>query len=224
MSAVDREVLRELGWRLRHHCAAQSVDPDALAEHIGTTPENFALTLGGSHKLPFSTVCAILDHLNLDWWQFYGTEFPHHRTVHEVPLDSDTWQAMASGVQPFDIRQDGDRYRAGDWLYVYERIDTTWTGRVLIMEVTYLLYLASLGLPAGYVAMALRPVEESQLSANTPPLTAAQQAELRIRLDAYANAPQDRRLWEEEEDSIPTPGREPPETLRNTYPHTRDNE
>jgi|HubBroStandDraft_6_1064221.scaffolds.fasta_scaffold495816_2 hypothetical protein len=104
MSAVDREALRELGWRLRHHCAAQSVDPNEVAEHIGVTSENFALALGGSHELLFSAICAILDRLNLDWWQFYGTEFPHHRTIHEVSLDSDAWLCGTLHNQAYVLR------------------------------------------------------------------------------------------------------------------------
>jgi putative addiction module component (TIGR02574 family) len=70
------------------------------------------------------------------------------------------------------------------------------------VEVRYLLYLASVGLPSGYVAIALQPVEVSRLTAEAPPLTSAQQAELRARLDAYANNPQDRRTWEEVADSF----------------------
>jgi putative addiction module component (TIGR02574 family) len=74
--------------------------------------------------------------------------------------------------------------------------------------VTYLLYMASVDLPPGYVAMALRPVDISRLSAAAPPLTEAQQAELRARLDAYATAPHERRTWDDVEDSISRQGRE----------------
>jgi hypothetical protein len=53
------------------------------------------------------------------------------------------------------------------------------------MEITYLLYLASVGLPSGYIAMALRPVEAPQSMEIGSLLTEAQQAEFQKRLDAY---------------------------------------
>lgn len=210
--ANRRAALRELGWRLQHHCAARDVKPDALAEQVGLQPDDFALALVGLYDLPFSTLSAILDLLDLEWEHLYGTEFPHRRAVHELTLDSDAWHAIESGTQPFDIRRDVERYRAGDWLHLYEKVDTAWTGRVLTMEITYLLYLASVGLPPGYVAMALRPVETSRLTTEASPLTEAQRAELRARLDAYARNPHDRRSWDDVEEMIAhRPSTDPPE-------------
>jgi hypothetical protein len=181
-----------------------------VAQKIGLSSDDFALTLVGAQDLPFSTVCAVLDQLNLTWGQLYGTEFPHRRTVHHLTLESDPWHAIESGVQPFEIRRDVEHYCAGDWLRLHEKIGTVWTGRVLTMEVSYLLYLASVDLPPGYVAMALRPVDVSRLAAEAPPLTVAQQAELRARLDAYAQNPDDRRPWADTEVRMTS---QPPEPL-----------
>ena len=210
ISPFRRDALQELGWRLQHHCTARSYDSDTVAHEIGLSPDDFAMTLVGAQDLPFSTVCALFDQLDLTWGQLYQTEFPQQRIVHNLTLESDPWHAIESGVQPFEIRRDVERYRAGDWLRLYEKIDTTWTGRVLTMEVSYLLYLASVDLPPGYVAMALRPVGVSRLAAEAPPLTVAQQAELRARLDAYANTPDDRRSWADAETRMTT---QPPEPL-----------
>lgn len=199
---ASRDALRDLGWRLQHHWAARSVDRDALAERVGLHPDDFALALVGGMDLPFATLSAILDRLDLEWRQLYGVELSAPRTVHELSLESDAWHAVESGVQPFDIRRDVERYRVGDWLRLYEKIDTRRTGRIITMEVTYLLYLASVGLPAGYIAMALRPVDVSQLTAEAPPLTEVQYTELRARLAAYAANPHDRYTWDEMMDSL----------------------
>lgn len=194
--------LRELGWRLQHHCAARGVDPEALAVEVGLAHDDLALAFVGGVDLPHSTLATLLDRLDLTWQQLYNRDLLSPRAVHHLSLESDTWQAIASGVQLFDIRRDVERYRVGDWLRLYEKLDTHWTERIITMEVRYLLYLASVGLPPGYVAMALQPVDVSRLTAEAPPLTAAQHAELRARLDAYANNPQDRRTWEDLEEHI----------------------
>lgn len=161
LSSSRQAALHNLGWRLLHHCAARAVDQDALAHRVGLAPDDFALALTGTYALSVPIISAILDELDLTWEQLYGSEIRSRHTIHHLTLDSNVWHAIESGLQPFDIRRDVERYRAGDRLRLYEKVDTAWTGRVLTMEITYVLYLASIGLPPGYVALALHPVEMS---------------------------------------------------------------
>lgn len=174
-------VLQDLGWRLEHHMAARALSPDAIAQAIDLDPEDFALALTGHHELPFSTICAVLNQLDLAWEELYGVDLLRLRRVHHLTLEQSAWHAMDAGIQLFDVRRDVERYRAGDWLCLWERLPTNMAGRILWMEVTYVLYLASVALVPGYVVMALRPLDAVEVSKEAPPLTVAQQDELRAR-------------------------------------------
>jgi hypothetical protein len=157
-------ILVDLGWRLQHCIAARDHNPDQVAERVGITSDDFALALSGHQDLPFSTVSLVLDVLDVEWWQLFGADMRHAPRVHDVTLDSDAWHAIQDGLQPFDLRRDVERYRVGDWLRLHEKLGRHRTGRVLTMEVTYIFYLASVGLPPGYVALALRPIKTVQLA------------------------------------------------------------
>ncbi|HXC25263.1 MAG TPA: DUF3850 domain-containing protein [Gemmatimonadaceae bacterium] len=194
--------LQDLGDRLQHHIAARGIDPDQVARIVGVAVDDFALALTGHYDLSVSTVYAVLTYLDLEWWHLFGTDLCYPPRTHEVTLESDAWHAVDGGLQPFDIRRDTERYRAGDYLHLYEKLGNQHTGKILIKRVNYILYSVSVSGPPGYVIMALQDPDTPLHMGSLAPLSDVQRLELQTRMEACKLNPNERRSWEDLEATI----------------------
>lgn len=102
-------------------------------------------------------------------------------TEHELKTWREPFEHMWSGAKTFEIRKDDRKYRVGDvlWLREYDHLDSTYLGRELRVEVTYVLG-GGFGIPDGYVCMS---VKRMMLSADSAP-----EHELRVAVEAYAKS------------------------------------
>jgi hypothetical protein len=163
--------LFDLGLRLQHYIAARGLTVDRVAEAVGAVPDNFALALTGNHDLLFSTVSAVLDVLDLTWWQCFGSDIIHRPRVHHLTLESEIWHAIDAGLQSFDVRRDSELFCAGDFLCLHEKLNNKRTGRSLVVRVSYILHAGRSDGPQGYVVMEVHhhpgPIPTDDVSPST---------------------------------------------------------
>lgn len=89
--------------------------------------------------------------------------FSFHSTLpvlHELKIAPEYFQAVESGVKPFEIRFNDRNYKVGDTLVLREWNGSKYTGKVLHREITYL---TDYEQKEGYVVMGIKDIE-SQLS------------------------------------------------------------
>jgi hypothetical protein len=85
--------------------------------------------------------------------------------IHELKTHSDPFYAVLIGTKRFEFRHDdrtprfevGDGLRLREWTGVAEWAGDPYTGRELLVRVTYLLRGPAFGIPAGYVCMSIEP-------------------------------------------------------------------
>lgn len=84
--------------------------------------------------------------------------------LHELKTDPEPFKQVWSSRKTFELRRDDRKYLAGDVLHLRELIQTVelpadkarYTGREMLLLVTYLLRSPAYGLPEGYVIMSLK--------------------------------------------------------------------
>ncbi|MGE4537644.1 MAG: DUF3850 domain-containing protein [Desulfovibrio sp.] len=89
--------------------------------------------------------------------------------MHELKTDSCVFQAVYDGEKTWEIRKDDRNFCVGDDLVLRETQHTgqeirqgkplIYTGRVLIVHVTYVFSGPAYGLKAGWCIMSIKPVE-----------------------------------------------------------------
>jgi hypothetical protein len=137
------DTLRDLGWRLRHHREAQRRPLDEIAAAVALAPATLAAIERGEIDLPFSTVEALVQALDLEWWNVYGADFPIPTRTHTLSVSTEQYHAIEAGLQPFLIVRDAPHFRVRDRIHLSEEQQGRHTERVATVVVTYLLYATS---------------------------------------------------------------------------------
>lgn len=80
--------------------------------------------------------------------------------VHDLKTWPEFFQAIVNGDKTFEVRKDDRGYRAGDYLRLKEwhPRSQTYSGREMVVEVTYLLCDPLFGITREHVCMAIKPV------------------------------------------------------------------
>lgn len=83
-------------------------------------------------------------------------------TRHILKIWTGYFDDVDSDRKPFEIRKNDRNYQVGDILEQreFDPLLETFTGRVTVKEVTYILDGGNFGLLHGYVCMALKPLSE----------------------------------------------------------------
>jgi Domain of unknown function (DUF3850) len=91
-------------------------------------------------------------------------------TVHVLKTWAPYFEAVASGVKPFEVRRDDCGFQRGDFVRLVEtlREHGTPTGREAQYEITYVLTGGQFGVEPGYVVLGLAVVPVVPWSAVTP--------------------------------------------------------
>lgn len=83
--------------------------------------------------------------------------------LHELKADSFPFQAVLDGVKNFEFRKNDRDYKVGDVLFLREiDFDKQYTGRNSMVQVTFILYDKSYGVPDGYCVMSIKPISKEQ--------------------------------------------------------------
>ena len=108
-------------------------------------------------------------------WETAWTDYviPRWRfTVNVLKTIQPYFDAVWSGVKPFEVRRDDRGYQPGDLLVLAEWDGTAFAGRAYLGEVTYVMREGEkFGVGSGFVVLGLTPFRES--STNFRPLHSA---------------------------------------------------
>ncbi len=84
--------------------------------------------------------------------------------VHKLKTWPEFYAAIEGGVKTFEVRKDdGERpFRVGDILHLHEWLpkSESYTGRHMVVDVTYLIAGPAFGIESGYVCMAITPTAD----------------------------------------------------------------
>lgn len=75
-------------------------------------------------------------------------------TVHELKIEPQYFAPVIEGIKTFEIRKDDRGYKCGDLLHLKEFDGEVFTGKSVIMEVTYTTYYNQV---QGYAVLAINP-------------------------------------------------------------------
>lgn len=159
-----RRALRELGWRLGHHRAARGMTREQLAARAGIgggAREVAVIERGRRSDLRYAAVLRLCGALDLSLADLFAAELAWSPRVHDVPTPAPTWAMIEGGVQPFLLLRNAANYRAGDRVALIETLRGRETGRVAVVELTYLLYGESVGLAPGCVVASIQPARDA---------------------------------------------------------------
>jgi hypothetical protein len=83
--------------------------------------------------------------------------------VHCLKCWPEYFAAIDNGDKTFELRKDDRDYRVGDYLQLYEWHPCTeqYTGKTMLLEVTYVLTASQFGLAPGHACMAIKVIEHS---------------------------------------------------------------
>lgn len=76
--------------------------------------------------------------------------------VHELKIEPKYFAPVIEGIKTFEIRKDDRGYKCGDLLHLKEFDGEAFTGKSVIMEVTYITYYNQV---QGYAVLAISPAE-----------------------------------------------------------------
>lgn len=84
-------------------------------------------------------------------------------TIHELKILPEYFRAQYNGEKQFEIRKNDRDYKLGDWLKLreYDPIAEMYTGRYMIVEVTYI---TDYRQKDGYVVLGTKPHYEGILN------------------------------------------------------------
>jgi transcriptional regulator with XRE-family HTH domain len=157
-----RRALRELGWRLAHHRSARQMTRDRLAEQAGVgVRELAAIERGRRSDLRYTVVLRLCGALDISLADLFAAELARAPRMHDVPVPAATWAMIEAGVQSFLLLRNGANYRAGDRAALVETLRGRETGRVAVVELTYLLYGESVGLAPGCIVASIQPARDA---------------------------------------------------------------
>lgn len=81
---------------------------------------------------------------------------------HNLKIDSEFFDAVSSGLKPWELRKDDRDFSEGDILVLEETDNGDFTGRKHTVEVTFILRNAErYGLRPGYVCMSVKPINSN---------------------------------------------------------------
>lgn len=92
--------------------------------------------------------------------------------IHQLKCETQYFEALTSGLKPFEIRKNDRDFRVGDFLalneIIFDRIDgeIVCTGRCCLVKVMYILDHPRY-LPPGYIAMSTRPCDIGEVGMGT---------------------------------------------------------
>lgn len=75
-------------------------------------------------------------------------------TVHELKIEPKYFVPVIEGIKTFEIRKDDRGYKSGDLLHLKEFDGETFTGKSVVMEITYITYYNQV---QGYAVLAINP-------------------------------------------------------------------
>lgn len=76
------------------------------------------------------------------------------RQHHKLKTETEYYQAIEKGLKKFELRKNDRDYKVGDYIYLEETVNGTYTGRKLPpMEIKYILDGGKFGLEEGYCAI-----------------------------------------------------------------------
>jgi ASC-1-like (ASCH) protein len=78
--------------------------------------------------------------------------------THELKCWPEYFDAIYIGEKKFEVRKNDRNYQVGDSLYLQEWSPQfqSYTGRMLVLQVTYILQGGQFGIEEGYVVMSIR--------------------------------------------------------------------
>lgn len=157
-----RRALRELGWRLAHHRAARQMTRDQLAARAGVgAREVAAIERGRRSSVRYTVVMRLCGALDLSLVDLFAGEVARAPRLHDVVVAAPTWAMIDGGVQSFLLLRNAANYRAGDRAALIETLRGQETGRVSLVELTYLLYGETVGLAPGCVVASIQPARDA---------------------------------------------------------------
>lgn len=82
--------------------------------------------------------------------------------IHDLKTHPAPFRAVASGEKTFELRLNDRDFQVGDILRLreFDPYDGAYTGQAVERRVSFILNGGEYGLPAGHVAMAIRPTDE----------------------------------------------------------------
>jgi len=83
------------------------------------------------------------------------------RKIHILKVAQPYWDAIQSGLKPWEFRKNDRNFQAGDYLHLKEvtQDGEDFTGRMLEAEITFMLNGPKFGLPEGYCVMTVSPTD-----------------------------------------------------------------
>lgn len=91
--------------------------------------------------------------------------------VHYLKTLPDDFNATTGGIKPFEVRKNDRDYTPGDFLILREFDAEQYTGRKMIVKVTYVLKGGNLGIDPDYVVMGCKVPDIMEINNDLPTQT-----------------------------------------------------